>query len=212
MLDDGVLAFVQHDTNFGVTAAKNTAFAHSPPGWVLFLDSDDELIQESAAAVADVLTNHRYEPLVFFRCVDENGVLVGRAFAEPQRLSLQRYTIHTSYGEALVAINKAVAPAPPFDAELRGYEGIGCARLIEQFGPALLSPVIARRYDRTRDDRLSSFISTLKRADRLSHGHRRYLKLYGRNIRYSTQLALQFKVVVYSMMGLLAGTIWSCNG
>jgi glycosyltransferase involved in cell wall biosynthesis len=211
-LTDGSLAFFRHEANLGVTAAKNTAFGQSQAGWVLFLDSDDELMQESASAVADVLANHRNEPLVFFRCVDEDGALVGRGFAEPQRLSLQRYTIHTSYGEALVAINKAVASALPFDAELRGYEGIGCARLIEQFGPALLSTVRARRYDRTRHDRLSGFVGTLKRADRLARGHRQFLKLFRKNMRYSTQMAMQIKVFVYLVAGLLASTVWSRNG
>jgi glycosyltransferase involved in cell wall biosynthesis len=210
-LDDGSLIYLHHDTNRGVTAAKNTVFDQSPPGWVLFLDSDDELIQESAATVADTLARHDDEALIFFRCVDQNGALVGQAFAEPQRLSLSRYATHTSYGESLVAINKTVAPERPFDADLHGYEGIGCARLIERFGPALLTTVVARRYDRTRDDRLSSFAGTLKRADRLARGHLRYLRLFGRNMRISTKLSFRIKVLVYFLAGLIASILWSRN-
>ncbi len=211
-LDVGTLTYLRHDTNRGVTAAKNTGFDQSPAGWVLFLDSDDELIQKSAAVVADTLARHDDEALIFFRCVDQNGALVGQAFAEPQRLSLSRYATHTSYGESLVAINKAVAPGAPFDSDLHGYEGIGCARLIERFGPALLTTIVARRYDRTRDDRLSGLAGTLRRTDRLARGHLRYLRLFGKNMRISTKLSFRIKVLVYFFASLLASMLWSRNG
>ena len=211
-LKDGSLRYVRHETNLGVTAAKNTAFDRIPGGWVLFLDSDDEFIGESAADVAAVLARHDNEALVFFRCVDQAGNLVGQPFDGPQRLSLSRYSTHTSYGESLVAINKTVAPEAPFDADLYGYEGIGCARLIERFGPALLTTIVTRRYDRTRDDRLSSLAGTFRRAERLATGHLRYLRLFGKNMRISTKLSMQIKVLVYFLGGLVASMLWSPDG
>lgn len=211
-LNDGSLTYVRHEANLGVTAAKNTAFDRIQAGWVLFLDSDDELIRESAVGVAAVLASHNNEALVFFRCVDQTGTLVGLPFDEPQRLSLSRYITHTSYGESLIAINKTVVAEAPFDADLRGYEGIGCARLIERFGPALLTTIVARRYDRTRADRLSSLAGTLRRADRLATGHLRYLRLFGKNMRISTKLSMQIKVLVYFLAGLVASILlWSRN-
>jgi glycosyltransferase involved in cell wall biosynthesis len=211
-LSDCTLTYFRHETNLGVTAAKNSAFAQSSAGWVLFLDSDDEFIQESALAVAAVLLDHNDEALVFFRCVDQAGTLVGRRFDAPQRLSLPRYTTHTSYGEALVAINKAVTPAPPFDADLRGYEGIGCARIIKRFGPALLATVVGRRYDRSRNDRLSGFLGTLKRAGHLARGHLRYISLCGNEMRPTTRLALRIKALVYFSAELLRRVLWFRNG
>jgi glycosyltransferase involved in cell wall biosynthesis len=211
-ISDRTLTYFRHKNNLGVTAAKNTAFVQSPAGWVLFLDSDDELFLESAPAVAAVLSEHKDGALVFFRCVDQIGSFVGHRFDVPQRLSLRRYTTHTSYGEALVAINKAVAPEPPFDADLHGYEGIGCARLIKQFGPALLATVVARRYDRSRKDRLSGFIGTLKRARRLARGHLRYISICGNEMRPATRLALRIKALVYFSIGLVVWKIWFQNG
>lgn len=211
MLSDGSLTYVKCEANLGVTAAKNRAFAQCLAGWVLFLDSDDELIQESAQTVVRVLSDHQEEALVFFRCIDHTGALVGRRFAEPQRLSLQRYTVHTSYGEALVAINKAVSPLPPFDEDLRGYEGLGCARLIEQFGPALLSTTIARRYDRTRKDRLSSLAGTLKRAELLARGHLRYMLLYKKKMSLSTRFSFRIKALVY-LFAARSSLLWFRNG
>jgi len=211
-LSAGILTCVRHEVNCGATAAKNTAFAHSPSGWILFLDSDDELLVEAAPAVADVLTAHAGEALVFFRCVDETDAFVGRRFDTAQRLDLRRYSADTSYGEALVAINKAVNPEPPFDADLYGYEGIGCARLIKRFGPALLSPVIARRYNRSRADRLSGLTGTLKRARHLARGHLRYISICGDEMRLATQLAFRIKALMYCSAGFLSAMLWSGNG
>lgn len=211
-LADGSLTYLRHDTNLGVTAAKNTAFDLCSAGWVLFLDSDDELITESAAIVAGILARHDEEALIFFRCIDQTGALVGRPFAEPQRLSSSRYATHTSYGESLVAINKTLAPSPPFDADLQGYEGIGCARLIERFGPALLTTVVARRYDRSRDDRLSGLAGTLRRATRLAQGHQRYIRLFGKNMSMSTSFSFRIKILVYFSAGVVASVLWSRNG
>jgi glycosyltransferase involved in cell wall biosynthesis len=207
----GRLTFIRHTQNAGVTAAKNTAFASSPSTWVLFLDSDDELIPGSAPDVAQVLKAHASEALVLFRCVDEAGQLVGHHFTEPQRLSLERYAAHTSYGEALVAINKAVSSEPPFDSDLYGYEGIGCARLIKRFGPALLSVVISRAYHQNRTDRLSGLAGTLKRAKNLARGHMRYISICGPAMRPATRLAFRIKALAY-FSAALAWMLWSRNG
>jgi glycosyltransferase involved in cell wall biosynthesis len=199
-LHGSVLTHVRSDINGGVTAAKNVAFAHSDPGWVIFLDSDDELIPESATDVADALASRPKDALMFFRCVDQNGNFFGRYFSEPQALTLPRYLVHTSYGEALVAINKAAAPDPPFDSDLRGYEGMGCARLIHRFGPALLMPIIARRYHRVGDDRLSTFSCMMTRSKHLYRGHLRYVRLFGEHMSPSTRLKYRAKAGVYFML------------
>ena len=212
VLENGALVYVEHPKNLGVTAAKNTAFSHASPGWVLFLDSDDELLPEAARAVAQLLSVHDDEALVFFRCIDEAGNFVGKRFAAPQRLSLRRYSANTSYGETLTAINKAVAPEPPFDADLLGYEGIGCARLIKRYGPAILATEIVRRYNRSRRDRLSSFSGILKRAPYIARGHLRYISLFGGEMGRCKRLFLRIKAIAYFSAGLLARAIWTGNG
>ncbi len=211
-LKSGTLAYFRHHRNLGVTAAKNTAFDRCPSHWVLFLDSDDELIQETAAPAAALLKAHDEEALVFFRCVDETGAIVGQRFDAPQRLTLPIYATHASYGEALVAINKAVVPEPPFDADLQGYEGVGCARLIKRHGPALLATIVARRYYRVRKDRLSSFKGTLKRARYLARGHLRYISICGDAMRPKTRLVLRIKALAYFLAAGLLAPLWSRNG
>lgn len=179
---------------------------------MLFLDSDDELIQDAAAPAAALLKAHDREALMFFRCVDETGAFVGQRFDTPQRLTLPIYATRASYGEALVAVNKAVAPEPPFDADLQGYEGVGCARLIKRHGPALLATIVARRYYRVRKDRLSSFKGTLRRARHLARGHLRYVSICGDAMPPKTRLAVRIKALAYFLVAGLLAPLWSRNG
>lgn len=197
----GQLRIIRQQKNLGVTAAKNTGFEAAKPGWVLFLDSDDVLIRESAPEVAETLASHADVPIVFFRCIDESGRFVGQPFAEPQLLPLRRYLKHTSYGEALVSINKRITQAPPFDADLRGYEGLGCARIIKAHGPGLLPPVVARRYNRLRADRLSTRRNFLRRAGLVGRGHFRLIATFWRDMSIPLLGATLCKAVAYKAAG-----------
>ena len=204
-VSSGLLTFARHDKNQGVTAAKNTAFELADAGWVIFLDSDDELITGASDAIRQCLLAHRDRPVVFFRCVNETGAFVGRRFDQSQDMPLTRYLAHTSYGEALVTVNKGIDQEPPFDADLRGYEGLGCAKLIKKHGPALLSDIVARRYNRSRRDRLSLPAGVLRRAPLLAIGHLRYITICGRNMSLYQRTALRIKAMIYRIIGRIYG-------
>ena len=199
---------VSHPINRGVTAAKNTGFQRARGDWVIFLDSDDTLIADTAEAMQKVLSEQSKSPIVFFRCVDHNGNFVGQPFDNIQELSLERYGQFSSYGEALVAVNKTLVHSAPFDEDLRGYEGLGCARLIKQFGPAILSPIVARRYNRSRADRLSTPFGILGRAELLARGHIRFVSLFGDSLSITQRLSLRIKALLYYVMAILYRMIW----
>lgn len=200
-ISDGRLVLVAHEHNGGVTAAKNTGYLTAQGNWVLFLDSDDALLIDSAPDVETVLNSHPDTALVFFRCIDQTGRFVGQAFDTPQDLTLHRYLQHTSYGEALVAINKRLVPESPFDADLRGYEGLGCARIIKRCQTALLSTVVARCYDQSGNDRLSSSVGFLRRAKLIGRGHLRLIATFWSDMSVSTLVSLAAKAFVYLVVG-----------
>jgi glycosyltransferase involved in cell wall biosynthesis len=197
----GLLSCVGHPRNLGVTAAKNTGFKAAGGNWVIFLDSDDILIPDAAEPVLRALDESQSRPIVFFRCMGQDGRLVGRHFADVQHLTLERYGRYSSHGEALVAINKAMVGVAPFDEDLRGYEGLGCARIIKRYGAALLYPIVARCYRRSRPDRLSAPRGFFARAHLLGIGHVRYIGVLDDHLSIGQRFLLWVKALVYMAIG-----------
>ena len=54
--------------NLGVTGAKNLGIAHADSIWLLFLDSDDLLLPETAADMMRILKTHHTSHIIIFRC------------------------------------------------------------------------------------------------------------------------------------------------
>lgn len=199
----GKIRIVSNMKNMGVSGAKNEGYKVAQFDWVVFLDSDDWYTDGAGVAMAKELSQNCQRPIVFFRCIDQSGNFVGKSFPYGVELDLVTYIHNTSFGEALTAVNKAVIGITlPYIPELRGYEGLGCSRLISRFGSALLSNTVARVYDNSYDNRLSVSSGKLLRWPLLAKGHLMMLREFGSKMYYKRRLALIVKVSVYIPIGL----------
>lgn len=197
----GRVKVLQNTANRGVSGSKNEGYLAAQNDWVTFLDSDDVLLPGVGEAFQAVLQLNANKPLVFFRCVDQDGKFVGTYFGRELLLDLDTYLEHTSYGEALTAVNKRIVRQAPYVEYLRGYEGLGCCRIIKRHGPAVLSTVVARRYDSSSDDRLSVSDGLYRRLPLLAHGHLMLVREFGRKMRWRKALSYLLKGVAYKVVG-----------
>jgi glycosyltransferase involved in cell wall biosynthesis len=197
-IEAGVIRVLPLENNLGVTGAKNAGYRASSGSWVVFLDSDDYLLENVGNLILSELVNYRCLPVVFFRCADSDGNLVGTRLQYPRYLGLSEYLIAGSYGEALTAVNKVIlADSFSYPQELRGYEGLGCLAVIRDFGPALLSTVVARRYVQDGVDRLSARSVFLKRSGTILEGHLRVYRDYKDFFSIHQRVLFLFKIGVY---------------
>ena len=183
--------------NRGVSAAKNYGFLVSKADWVIFLDSDDKLITEACKEAFQILRREMARPIIFFRCIDTQGRQVGAQIDNPIEADIRYYLANSSEGEALTAINKMLCPKRPYIGRLRGYEGIGCARLINTHGPALISNLKFRVYDTSRPDRLSHLQFFSERAKSIALGHRQLLLEFRHLVPTMFSIKLNVKAQVY---------------
>lgn len=189
--------------NVGVTASRNIGYKAARGTWILCLDSDDQLLTGVSRKILEILKENDDRAIVFMRCIDNYGNLVGKEFNQDVILDLRTYLEYTSYGEVLVALNKKLILEPPFVDDLRGYEGLSFSRIIRDHGPALLSPVIARRYDRSGHDRLSSFTGFFNRLTLLARGHITIVREFGHHMTIKKKFTYLLKASVYMIVGVL---------
>lgn len=192
---------VVNAANLGVTGSRNKGYGLARGEWAVFLDSDDEFIGASADAAVRALVLNRHRPIVFFRCEDERNRFVGTPFDRDVELDLKTYLEHTSHGEVLVVLNKRLVASPPFMENLRGYEGLSLCRIIREHGPALLSGLTARRYNRSGSDRLSAFHGFLRRMPLLARGHLILVREFKGDMSIKRIIGCLLKAAVYWTAG-----------
>lgn len=196
------LRLVRNEHNIGVSGSKNRGYENATGEWVLFLDSDDTLIAECGPSLVAALRENSGRPVIFFRCRDQSGKLIGTVFGSEIELDLRRYIEHTSYGEALTAVNKRIVRGPPYEAALRGCEGLGCCRIIARHGAAVLSTVVARRYDLRGTDRLSVSAGLFQRLRLIARAHRIMVSEFGPYMKWRKKWGYRVKAVVYDLLGV----------
>lgn len=153
------------EENLGVTGAKNLGAMQAGGEWLLFIDSDDLLIPEVAKEMLKLLQKYNKYPIIFFRCVElENGDLIGKYYQKPYELSLKDFLNFGTPGECLPVVKLSNFKLFFYYQALKGCEGLTCAEIIKQFGPAMVETLVARRYRTENDDRLSSVKGVLSRA------------------------------------------------
>lgn len=176
-LEEGLVKLVCNAENMGVTGAKNVGAQRSTGEWIIFLDSDDVLGKESLQAVVQELREASDAPAVFFRCIDSmSGGLIGKYEPSRRSIDLRAMLNHWVWGECLPAVRRGAFMQFPYDADLRGFEGLSYCRIVRAFGPARLSTVVARMYRTVGHDRLSSRTGLRARSCELARGHWRMLR------------------------------------
>lgn len=170
------IRLVRLNRNKGVCAAKNAGAMEARNTWLVFLDSDDELLSEAALPMVEAIGEFVDSPLHFFPCIGEDGVPVGVRLEHAVLNSCGDFLLKGTGGESLPVIRRDVFLRYPYDEDINGFEGLSYLRILRFVGPAQLHTEIARKYYTSHDSRLSSPVGVRKRARSLALGYRRVLR------------------------------------
>ena len=200
-LDKGLIRLAARETNVGSAAAKSDGARHATGDWLIFLDSDDELLPEAAATMRNFITAHSQVEVFFFRCCNEAGHLIGPPM-QPQPLSLRHLLAVGTPGECLPVISRAAFLTSPADNDPLGYEFQTTLRIVRAFGPAMLSDAVTRRYYTSYYDRLVSRSGNIKRAKIHVVGLRRTLVEFGAMMPWRKRMGIVVRLLCYSLIAL----------
>lgn len=174
------IRLVVHEHNRGVCAAKNTGAVAASGEWIVFLDSDDELIAENAPKVYETLSTGERYPLHFFACVEEKMTFVSGAADEVTQRAFNDFLLLGTGGEALPVAKNDAFRTYLYDEDIRGYESLCYLRMVRDHGHAILHSLVVRRYYTEHEDRLSSRAGMKRRWRDLAKGHLRVIAQHHR--------------------------------
>lgn len=171
-------ALIRHEKNRGVCGAKNSGALAAKGKWVVFLDSDDELVPEVAHELyGALLANDRF-PLHFFRSI-ESGEASSSTKLDKDVVHLRDLnallTVGTG-GEALPVVKAEVFRKFLYDEDVNGYESLSYLRIAAAYSYVVVHSTRARRYYTDHADRLSSKAGMKRRYSSICVGHRRVLR------------------------------------
>jgi glycosyltransferase involved in cell wall biosynthesis len=163
------LSLFSNSANIGVTKTRNKGVLASKGKWLMFLDSDDQLIQSSAKKVWRTIIAYKKEKLFFFRAEDmHTEQLIGKKRKKVHTIDLKNYLNNGPPGECLPVVRSDIFKNIMFYEPLLAGEGYTWARVIQSCGSAVISPLIVRRYRTKSTDRLSTRSAMLRRANDMS--------------------------------------------
>ena len=205
---DKIVRLISLQVNIGPTGAKQVGAEHAKGQWLIFMDSDDSFIVDSSSAACLALESVPLGcPVVFFRCIDKaDGQLIGPALESLLWLDLQAFLNRGTPGECLPAVRRDYLMAVPYYADLRGFESLTYAELIQRFGPACVVPVILRRYCTNESGgRLSTRRAIRLRGCLIAKGYLRVVILFGFKLR-GQLLSKIMRIFYHGLNCLLFGT------
>lgn len=169
------IKFIRHITNKGVCGAKNTGGKAASGEWLIFLDSDDELIGNTAVNVSKALIENRKYPLHFFKCISEERIFLSNLNNNFELRNFKNYIRKGTNGESLPVIARKVFEKYLYDEDIRGYESLSYLRVVSDYSAVVINSLVVRRYYTSHEDRLSSKEGMRLRYNDLARGHFRAL-------------------------------------
>lgn len=188
------IKLIELETNRGVNNARNIGCQNSVFDWIIFLDSDDELIASNAHKVEYSIKEYNNIPLHFFKCIDSSNNIIGKVFDESKTINLNEILLKGTYGESLVIVKKECILKNPYNSEFNGFEGLLYIKIIDIYGVAKLNSIVVRKYHTDHDTRLSSVDGIKQRRYFLYVGYKYIFKTYFYKINFYNKFYIFLKM------------------
>jgi teichuronic acid biosynthesis glycosyltransferase TuaG len=198
---DNNLKYYRLNSRSGPNIARNVGSTMARGAWLIFLDSDDSLYDETSLMKLDSKINTIHVPLIFALCVDQYGISTVNNTKISGYITFHDYISGAAKGEYLPIVKKDSFHNYRFYTDIRGGEGLTWMTMIKEHGVFILDEVL-RIYYTDGNDRLSIKSKNLLRLFQVT---KKELKLFWGIylIRSPTSLVLKIaKMLYYGIFGI----------
>jgi glycosyltransferase involved in cell wall biosynthesis len=160
IIQEFLLEYPQHkylrlNTNSGTNIAKNIGSSHASGDYLVFLDSDDQLISESSLdQIFEVIRANDFPKLCMFSCVNSQGQIKSNNLNVDRKISFKNYLRGKTKGEYLPVVERKIFNTVKFFEDIHGGEHLTWLS-IARTDDLYFSSKVVRLYDDTGVDRMS---------------------------------------------------------
>lgn len=170
--------FFHIEENLGATGAKNYGAYNSTCEWLLFLDSDDELLKVTKSEIEKLKIELKNNDLIFGRCLSQNtGSPIGHKSID-DKITIKKYINGRFDFECLPFVRRTTFLKNPYNTEMHGCEGLSYIAMLASGAKGYYISTIMRLYRDQGDDRLSSPKNLGERSKQILKYHFLTLKYY----------------------------------
>jgi len=150
------IKLIRLEKNYGTNIAKNIGSINAKGNYLVFLDSDDQLIKEdSLNRIEEVIIKNCFPKLLMFTCINIEGHIKSKNTITNQMISFKTYFQGKASGEYLPVVEKSMFDAVKFHTDIHGGEGLTWLSIARLTNGIFISSEIIRLYDDKGTDRLS---------------------------------------------------------
>jgi len=202
---------IYNKENRGVNYTRNRGIEIAAQKYILFLDSDDELIPGSLEKVKEAITTNA--DTIHFLFVVSDRAEHFRQVTDIKRINYEDWVSGAVSGDFTHVVLTEVMKKYLFFEEFRMFEHLNWLRVKKETSPQLLIPVVTTQRDRDRSDSLTtsgklksvSVIKSRFEAEKL------YYSLYHKDLNLYNPKSLTFKLIETISLGVACNQRRSCR-
>jgi len=195
----GKIKYYRFETNKGVNAARNFAVQKASGKFIVLLDSDNELFEDSLKTIYASIKDRPYRYYKFL-CRTQRGGLMGKEFEGC--LDYEDFLIEKVRGEYYDVVERDILKNTPFFEDINGGEAITWKLIAKKLGRVCYVPKTVLKYYDDLEDRLSI---RGKNYDRLYKVFKKDLEVLGKEYRRVSKkyyFTLLLKIFYYKIKRL----------
>jgi len=207
--DNGLtnIVYIKNLERYGVAKSRNIGVVQSIGSYLIFLDSDDELLPGSLNHISDFFYNNQNVDILFSPIINKSGRRAYYNLGFVNKIILyDDYLAQTRWGEYLPICKTSILHQNSsfcFSEGIQGFEGILWTKLLKAGYSAFCGSEPTRLYDDIGLDRLSITSLNSEQCANRATGHMLYLMEFFKDlerVNIEKLRSILFKITVYSSL------------
>ena len=197
--------------NYGVNYSRNRGIELASREYILFLDSDDQLVDGSLPKVLSNLVEHPNCKHFLFLVSDRAENI--KNLTRPKEIYYKNWLKGEIYGDFTHVISSKIMKKYPFFEEFRMFEHLNWLRIQKETTPQLLIPIITAERDRNRTDSLtlSSRLQTMSVIRSKFEAEKIYYSMYHKDLKTYHPESFSSNLISAIALGVASNEIRGCK-